>query len=128
MSTLNVSNKANITLIRGDTYIRKIDIYLIDENGNVVYDDAGNPKLYVPAESDNIRFALKETFSDKKPLILKEIPNDTMILRLDSTDTKHLTQPGSYVYDMQITMDDGSEEGYVLTFLRGKVKLIEEVY
>ena len=70
-----------------------------------------------------IRFALKRSYNDSEVLIYKEIPYDTMILRVDSEDTKELQQPGVYVYDIQITFTDGT----VSTFISGKLKLVEEV-
>ena len=67
-----------IILTRGDTLILDIDIY--DAEGNV----------YEPEPTDVLRFALKESYSDEEPLILKDIPIDTRQLRLESEDTKHL--------------------------------------
>lgn len=101
----------NITMTRGDTLKKKI----------VIYDGAG--KEYVPTEGDVIRFAVKRRYSDKKTCILKEIPIDTMLLHLEPNDTKNLVQPCEYVYDVQITMTDGTVD----TFIKGKLTLTEEV-
>lgn len=101
-----------ITLIRGDTLITRVGI--TDASGNE----------YIPQEGDSLRFALKRDYNDTNPLILKEIPIDTRILRLDPADTKPLGQPDTYVYDVEITYGDG----FVDTFIRGKLKLKEEVY
>jgi len=46
-----------------------------------------------------------------------------MILRVDSEDTKKLTQPGTYVFDIQLTYGDN----IVDTIISGKFKLIQEV-
>lgn len=67
---------------------------------------------YVPCEEDQIRFALKRDYSDKKTLIEKEIPYDTLILRLEAEDTKKLT-PGEYRYDIQITLSDGTVDTFI---------------
>lgn len=104
-----------IILTRGDTL----------ETGVTIYDEAG--EVYTPGDTDVVRFALKKKYSDVDPIILKTIPNDTMILRLESSDTKQLEQPAGYVYDVQITIDDGTPEGYVCTFISGIFKTKEEV-
>lgn len=108
-------SKNNIILTRGDTLVTSVTIY--DESG----------EIYTPGEDDVVRFALKKNYNDDVPIILKVIPSDTMVLRLESSDTKQLEQPASYVYDVQITIDDGSPEGFVSTFISGKLATKEEV-
>ena len=103
---------STITMTRGDTL--KLKINILDADGNE----------YVPAEGDIIRFAAKQSYSDDEPLILKEIPYDTCILHLEPSDTKELTQPSKLVYDIQITMTDGTVD----TFISGTLSIIEEVY
>ena len=61
---------------------------------------------------------------EKSSLILKDIPWDTLELRLDTEDTKHLEQPGDYVYDIQITLNDGTVDTFIE---RAKLKITEEV-
>ena len=87
---------------------------------------------YTPGPADRIRFALKHKelkadksdFVDDTPLILKEIPTDTMLLRLDPEDTKDKAF-GKYVYDIEITFPDG----YVDTFItKAHFELTEEVH
>lgn len=116
----------NFKIIRGDTFIKKINMYVMDENGNYTYDETGNYVTYQPSANDVVRFALKENYNDDEPLIYKVIPSDTMILRLESEDTKVLEQPGKYVYDIQITLDT-SPTPTVITFIRGKMIVVEEV-
>ena len=99
----------NITLTRGDTLKTKIDI--LDSEGNA----------YVPVEEDHIRFAMKK-YTDDTCCILKEIPYDTLVLHLEPQDTKSL-QHSEYVYDIQITMTDGTVD----TFLTGRFTLMQEV-
>ena len=75
---------------------------------------------YVPLEGDVIRFALKHNtynssfteFLDEEPLILKIIPNDTLVLALEPEDTKKLGF-GDYVYDIQITLADGTVDTFI---------------
>lgn len=101
-----------IKMTRGDTLIVTITIY--DADGNE----------YIPDLSDQIRFALKKDYSDETPLIIKDISPRDMKLRVESSETKQLEQPGSYVYDIQITYGDG----VVDTFIHNAtLELIEEV-
>lgn len=109
---MSVTIKKNIiTMTRGDTLRSIVSIT----------DDDGNP--YTPAEEDVIRFAMKRSFSDEEPLLVKVIPNDTMELHLLPEDTKNLDQPSEYVYDIQITLSNGD----VNTFISSVLKIRQEV-
>lgn len=87
--------------------------------------------IYTPAEGDSIRFALKRSqlthdktrYLDKEPLVLKDIPIDTMILQLDPWDTSSLDF-GKYDYNIEITMADGKVD----TFIKDKIYIQPEVY
>lgn len=87
-----------IILTRGDTFQAQVTIKKADGT------------VYTPEEGDVVRFAVKSAkmtqgnkdYYDKEPLILKEIPTDTMTLSLEPNDTKPLAF-GDYKYDMQIT-------------------------
>ena len=101
-----------ITITRGDTLETPVDIEL--ESG----------KDFYPSNGDRIRFALKKRYSDSKPIIIKSIDGENLILRLDAEETKALS-PGRYVYDIELT----TAEGYVDTFIdRGEFYVTEEVY
>jgi hypothetical protein len=100
-----------IRLTRGDTFMAHIDIFNPDGSA------------YEPAEGDVLRFALKKTYSDAEPLILKEIPTDTQLLVLEPGDTKPLAF-GRYVYDIQITLADGRVDTFITKAI---LKLTEEV-
>ena len=108
--SVKISNK-NIIMTRGDTLKLKINIS----------DSLGNP--YTPVDGDRIRFAVKQSYSDATPLIVKEIPIDTLLLHLEPSDTKTIKQPSKLVYDIQITMSDGTVD----TFLSGILRITEEV-
>lgn len=102
-----------IKMTRGDTL--RVVLTLRDDDGNE----------YTPLEHDVIRFAMKKNYDDPEPLVLKVIPHDTMELVLDPSDTKSLPQPSSYVYDMEITYENGDVE----TFIKeAKLQLTREVY
>lgn len=58
-----------ITLTRGDTFEALVSATKKD----------GTP--YIPVEGDVIRFAMKENYDDARPLLVKEIPIDTMMCR-----------------------------------------------
>lgn len=79
-----------ITLTRGDTFSALITITDLNDN------------QYIPMNGDRIRFAMKNDYNDETPLLIKEIPIDTMILTLNPEDTKHLPF-GKYVYDIELT-------------------------
>lgn len=104
--------KTTISMTRGDTLKLKINIS----------DALGNE--YTPCEEDKIRFAVKDYYTDDTTLILKEIPWDTCILRLDPADTKQLEMGHDYVYDIQITMSDGTVDTFIP---KGRLKITEEV-
>lgn len=97
----------SITLTRGDTLRVKVNITV-------------NGQEYTPTAGDSVRFALKHNVMNKKqtafmdtdPLIIKSIPYDTMILELQPSDTKPL-QFGTYVYDIQITFQDGTVDTFI---------------
>ena len=108
--SVKIVNK-NIIMTRGDTLNLKINIS----------DSLGNP--YTPTDGDKIRFAVKYNYSDDKPLILKEIPVDTCLLHLESSDTKTIKQPSKLVYDIRITKADGTVD----TFLSGTLQIKEAV-
>ena len=76
-----------ITLTRGDTFEALVSATKKD----------GTP--YIPVEGDVIRFAMKENYDDARPLLVKEIPIDTMMLMLEPSDTADLNF-GKYVYDL----------------------------
>lgn len=100
-----------ITLTRGDTLKARISIYDQDKNE------------YTPREGDSIRFAMKRTYADVEPLIVKEIPTDTMLLVLDPQDTKTLAF-GKYVYDIQLTTASGDVDTFIT---KAQLHITEEV-
>ena len=102
-----------ITLVRGDTVEIPITIRL------------RNGEEYVPSEGDVIRFALKDKYDDNTPVLIRKVlPNDTLILRLESCETKEImARKKPYVYDVELT----TANGYVDTVVRGIVNVLEEV-
>lgn len=102
-----------ITMVRGDTVRQIIKIY---------YPDGTEYRVH---PGDVIRFAVKRKYRDAVPLILKTIDNSTLMLQIDPEDTKTFRQGkrGQYVYDIQITQEDGTVD----TFIRGSIKILEEV-
>lgn len=98
-----------IKLTRGDTFV--CDIKMTKQDGYP----------YDPEEGDVIRFAMKSAVKDEEPLILKEIPIDTMQLMLNPEDTKELPF-GVYCYDVELT----KANGMVDTFITKSVLVLEE--
>lgn len=96
-----------ITMTRGDTLV-------------VLVSMKRGTQTYTPTAEDSIRFALKRpnmtqnrgSYIDTDPIISKTIPYDTCQLRLEPTDTKNL-QFGEYVYDIEITMEDGTVDTFI---------------
>lgn len=101
-----------IILTRGDTFVAKISIT----------DTTGKP--YIPSQGDSIRFAMKGTYADLTPILVKNIPLDTMNLILDSADTKNLDF-GKYVYDIELTKSTGEVDTFIT---KATLKLTEEVH
>ena len=60
---------------------------------------------------------------DDAVVLVKNIPVDTLILEIEPEDTKPLTMKKTYVYDIQLT----DENGFVDTFIQGTFKIGEEV-
>lgn len=100
-----------ITLTRGDTFEAQISITQED----------GSP--YIPKDGDTVRFAMKSSYTDETPLIVKDIPVSTMILVLEPIDTKALNF-GKYVYDIQLTTIDGKIDTFIT---KATIKITEEV-
>ena len=102
----SIQNNA-ISLTRGDSFSCEVGIKV-------------NGETYTPASGDVIKFymkrammnAQKTAYVDAKPLIEKEIPNNTMILHLDPNDTKSLLF-GDYVYDCEITFAGGNTDTFI---------------
>ena len=102
-----------ITLVRGDTV--EIPVTIRTRDG----------EKYIPSEGDVVRFALKDGYGDNVPVLIhKVIPNDSLILRLESCETKEImAKKKPYVYDVELT----TANGYVDTVVRGIVYILEEV-
>ena len=103
--------KTTITLTRGDTFHANI----------IMHDSDGEP--YYPVEGETIRFAMKKDYSDPEPLLLIDVPIETMELIITSEDTKELPF-GNYVWDMQITRLNGDIDTFIT---KASLVLTEEV-
>lgn len=100
-----------ITLTRGDTFEALVSATKRDGT------------QYIPVEGDVIRFAMKENYDDPRPLLVKDIPIDTMMLVLEPQDTADLNF-GKYVYDIQLTKANGKVDTFIS---KATLKLSEEV-
>lgn len=78
---------------------------------------------YVPNDGDKVRFAMKAKYEDPEPLVVKDIPIDTLTLTLHPEDTKDLSF-GKYVYDIQLTKADGTVDTFIT---KATIKITEEV-
>lgn len=105
-------NGTNIVLTRGDSLIITLSL-------------TKDGQAYIPAEGSTIRFAMKEKYSDSDEdvKLVKSIPIDTLTLEFLPEDTKSLVMKKKYVYDIQLT----DENGRVDTFISGTFTVGEEV-
>lgn len=100
----------DITLTRGDSLPLQLTL-------------KKNNESYTPGSEAYIRFAMKVRYKDETPVLLKEIPVDTLQLIFLPEDTKDLPMKKTYVYDIELT----DENGYVDTFIEGRFTIGEEV-
>lgn len=100
----------DITLTRGDSLFLQLSL-----------SKSGEP--YTPDVGSAIRFAMKEKYTDEEVVLNKPIPIDTLLLEIEPEDTKDLIMKKTYVYDIQLT----DENGYVDTFISGTFTIGEEV-
>lgn len=87
----------------GDTLLSKVDMTLMDGTE------------YQIEEGDQVVFKMRRE-SDEAPLIEKNVPTDTLVLRLEATETAMLgcgEVNGHYIYDIKLIKEDG----YVDTFI-----------
>ena len=83
-----------ISCTRGDSFWTTLQ--LVDADGNA----------YVPDSGDYIRFSLKTSTDDNEtPLVMKEIPPDTLELRLSPEETDF--DPGIMFYDVEVVLNNG---------------------
>ena len=109
---LNIDNN-HIKLTRGDTLRAEVSIMQQEDDCSLV--------PYEPQDGDAITFALKRNeykgvryteLKDEQPLILKEIPTDTLMLDIEPEDTSGLGF-GTYIYDIEIQMADGTVDTFI---------------
>lgn len=111
--SFSVAERTNkISLTRGDTFKAKLSI--TDQN----------EQPYDPQEGDKIRFAMKKDYSDSEPLLLIDIPIDTMVLEIAPEDTKPFSF-GKYIYDIEITKANGDVDTFIAN---ARIDLTEEVH
>lgn len=109
---VSIINDKVIIMTRGDTL--NVGITLKDIKGEV----------YIPVDGDVIRFAMKTSYESEEVILEKIIPIDTMTLHFDPEDTSSLEQPSEYVFDIQITMNDGTVDTFITN---GRLVITEEI-
>lgn len=101
----------NIRMTRGDT--AKLQVAILTDSGD----------NYEPQTGDIVRFTMKRFISDKVPVLVKDIPIDTLYLKIEPNDTKNLAF-GNYIFDIQLIYANGDVD----TFIEKRVlHLSEEV-
>lgn len=101
-----------ISLTRGDSFMATVSITDRDE------------KPYIPKEGDVVRFAMKTSYNDLDPILVKNVSIDTMKLIFDPEDTKNLAF-GKYVYDIELTKSSGEVDTFIT---KATIKITEEVH
>lgn len=102
----------NIVMTRGDTV--KISV-------TIKYKQT--KESYTPVEGDIIRFSVKKYIHDKEPIFTKDVPIDTLLLVIDSDDTKDLPF-GPYYFDVQLIFANGDVDTFIQN---GTLELAYEV-
>ena len=104
-----------ITIVKGDSAIINVEAFNPDGSA------------YQPEEGDVIRFAVKKSYHDAEPVLVVNIPVETMELYLTKEDTKQLDSGyinGSYFYDIELSKLDGTDDTFIPN---GKLFVREEV-
>ena len=111
MWKIDENNK--ITVTRGDTPIFQLNLTNAD----------GTP--YVPAQGDEIKFAIKKTASSAELWAVVDIPTDTLELRFAESTTRGLNF-GAYVYEISL---NNADQDYHDTFIANTpIVITEELY
>lgn len=88
------SGKADIKIVRGDTFVYPFNIYT-------------ESKLkYVPNAGDTITLQVFNKFTDTKPIYEKNIPYKSLFINLSADETKSMKY-GNYVYVIRIRFSNG---------------------
>lgn len=108
---INVNNNT-ISMTRGDTLILSLDL-------------TKDGEMFTPSANDYIRFAMSKRYKSEKKyelILVKQIPNDSLVLQLDPEDTDELDY-GTYNYDIEITYANGDVD----TFILDQISITKEV-
>ncbi len=111
--------ETTIALKQGDTFSKKINIQRKTSHGY---------EMYTPEPGSRLRFIAKRRLGDKQGVLIEsEINIETMILRIESEQTKNIALRGreeKFVYDLELTLADGD----VYTLIsNGTLILVPEV-
>ena len=90
-----------IILTKGDSFFAVV---------SMTNKETGEP--YTPQDGDVIRFGIKKSLKEGNCIIEKTIPNSTLLLSLDPSDTEPLA-PGKYVYDIELTYANGDKDTFI---------------
>ena len=96
-----------IRLTRGNSFVLAIEL----KQGAELYTPTGNDVVTFEVKHKDMT-PQKKRYTDYNPLILKTIPNDTMLLTLVPDDTKNMDF-GEYAYDMTLTFADGKVDTFI---------------
>lgn len=101
------NGKADIIVVRGDTFTQKIKIYTDDL------------LLYVPSENDIITFSIWRKFTDDEPLYTQVLSNQDTTFVLTASECQNLNY-GDYVYSVKVEFENGTVD----TFLSGNFRVV----
>lgn len=101
------SNKVDIKIVRGDTFIYPFAIHNELE------------LKYIPSQSDTITLYVYNKFTDTNPLLVKNIPYNNTFIKFSANETSKMKY-GNYVYCVKIKYSNG----YVDTILTGNFSIV----
>lgn len=96
-------NGTTISMTRGDTFRTTVSGLKPDGSG----------EYYEFKDGDVVKFTVKKSYGSDEILIEKYLNPKTMVLEILPEDTKNMRMPSSYVYDVQLTKEDGTVDTFI---------------
>lgn len=99
----------SVELVRGNYFAATVTV--LQKGTTTPYEFAQGDKLVFALKSN--KMALGETsYVEEEPLLIKEIPTDTLLLELQPEDTKALPF-GKYEYEISLIPANGKDDTFI---------------